>query len=164
MGYCVRQTAIGNDPLARAGDYRQQQLINLWERENQVITSIDYAKQPEVRERVWGQRWDRVAIDEAHKCSAYTKRRTGRADDVDKTRRYQLAERLTALADHVLLLMATPHHGDDGRFGHFLRLLDPDIFPEPPRYGDRARQVRQSVLSLGRGLALGHAPSEREPA
>lgn len=127
----------------------QQQLINLWQRENQVITSLDYAKQPEVRERVWQQRWDLVIIDEAHKCAAYTKRRTGRADDVEKTRRYQLAERLTALADHVVLATATPHHGDDDRFGHFMRLLDPDVFPEPHRYGEQAREIRQSILSLG---------------
>ncbi len=127
----------------------QQQLINLWQRENQVITSIDYAKQPDVRERVWQQNWDLVVIDEAHKCSAYTKRRTGRADDVERTKRYQLAEKLTALADHVVLATATPHHGDDDRFGHFLRLLDPDVFPEPHRYGERSREIRQSVLSLG---------------
>jgi hypothetical protein len=47
------------------------------------------------------------------------------------------------------LATATPHHGDDDRFGHFLRLVDPDVFPEPHRYGDQARQVRQSVLGLG---------------
>jgi len=129
----------------------QQQLINLWQRENQVIASLDYAKQPEVRERVWQQNWDLVIIDEAHKCSAYTKRslRAGRADDVEKTKRYQLAERLAALADHVVLATATPHHGDDDRFGHFMRLLDPDVFPEPHRYGEQARQIRQSILSLG---------------
>lgn len=51
----------------------QQQLINLWQRESQVITSLDYAKQDDVRERIWQQRWDLVIIDEAHKCSAYTK-------------------------------------------------------------------------------------------
>ncbi len=127
----------------------QQQLINLWQQKHQIISSLDYAKQPDVRERVWQQPWDLVIIDEAHKCSASTKRTTGRADDVEKTRRYQLAERLTALADHVLLLTATPHHGDDDRFGHFLHLIDPDIFPEPHRYGERAREVRQGVLSLG---------------
>ena len=27
-----------------------------------------------IRERVWRQRWDLIIIDEAHKCSAYTKR------------------------------------------------------------------------------------------
>ena len=36
----------------------QQQLTNPWQRSNQVIASIDYAKQDEVRERVWQQRWD----------------------------------------------------------------------------------------------------------
>lgn len=127
----------------------QQQLINLWQRESQVIASMDYAKQPDVRERIWQQRWDLLIVDEAHKCSAYTKRRTGRADDVEKTRRYQLVERLTELADHVLLLTATPHHGDEDRFGHFLHLIDPDIFPEPHRYGDQAREARHSILRLG---------------
>src|SRR5262249_47759356 len=70
----------------------QQQLLNLWQREPQVIASVDYAKQEDVRERVWQQRWDLVIIDEAHKCSAYTKRSSGRGDEVEKTRRYQLAE------------------------------------------------------------------------
>jgi superfamily II DNA or RNA helicase len=127
----------------------QQQLINLWQRETQVISSMDYTKQPEVRERVWQQHWDLLIVDEAHKCSAYTKRRSGRADDVEKTRRYQLVERLSALADHVVLLTATPHHGDDDRFGHFLHLIDPDVFPEPHRYGDQAAVARRDVLRLG---------------
>jgi hypothetical protein len=43
----------------------QQQLINLWQRESHVIASLDYAKQEDVRERVWQQRWDLVVIDEA---------------------------------------------------------------------------------------------------
>ncbi|MFQ5854060.1 MAG: SNF2-related protein [Anaerolineae bacterium] len=134
----------------------QQQLINLWQRENQVIASIDYAKQDSVRERVWQQRWDVLIMDEAHKCSAYTRRRTGRAADpstplrtrVDKTKRYQLAERLVARVDHVLLLTATPHHGDDDRFGHFVRLIDPDVFPEPHRLGEQARAIRRDILNL----------------
>src|SRR5579875_3347564 len=60
----------------------QQQLTNPWQRSSQVISSIDYAKQDEVRERVWQQRWDLVVIDEAHKCSAYTKSAAGRGDEV----------------------------------------------------------------------------------
>src|SRR5580658_975844 len=102
----------------------QQQLVNPWQRATQVIASLDYAKQEDVRERVWQQRWDLVIIDEAHKCSAYTKRSSGRGDEVEKTRRYQLAERLAADADHLLLLTATPHHGDDDRFSHFVRLKE----------------------------------------
>jgi superfamily II DNA or RNA helicase len=127
----------------------QQQLVNPWQRATQVIASLDYAKQEDVRERVWQQRWDLVIIDEAHKCSAYTKRSSGRGDEVEKTRRYQLAERLAADADHLLLLTATPHHGDDDRFSHFVRLIDPDLFPEPTRVGERAGEIRRDILSLG---------------
>ena len=126
----------------------QQQLINLWQRENQVIASLDYAKQETVRERAWQQRWDLIILDEAHKCSAYTKRRTDRAAEVEKTKRYQLAERLVERADHVLLLTATPHHGDDDRFGHFVRLIDPDVFLEPHRLGEQARAIRRNILNL----------------
>ena len=127
----------------------QQQLLNLWEREAQVIASIDYAKQDDIRERVWQQRWDLVIIDEAHKCSAYTKRSAGRGDEVERTKRYQLAERLSEHCDNLLLLTATPHHGDDDRFAHFIRLLDCDLFPEPHRFGEEARRVRREILRLG---------------
>ena len=127
----------------------QQQLLNLWDRESQVISSIDYAKQDDVRERVWQQRWDLIIIDEAHKCSAYTKRSAGRGDEVERTKRYQLAERLSEHCDNLLLLTATPHHGDDDRFAHFIRLLDRDLFPEPHRFGEDAKRVRREILRLG---------------
>jgi superfamily II DNA or RNA helicase len=127
----------------------QQQLVNPWQRSSQIIASLDYAKQEDVRERVWMQKWDLVVIDEAHKCSAYTKHSSNRGDEIEKTKRYQLAERLTAQADHVLMLTATPHHGDDDRFGHFIRLLDPDIFPEPHHTGNKAGEIRRDILRLG---------------
>src|SRR4029077_11763502 len=57
--------------------------------------------------------------------------------------------RLAADADHLLLLTATPHHGDDDRFSHFVRLIDPDLFPEPTRVGERAGEIRRDILSLG---------------
>jgi SNF2 family DNA or RNA helicase len=127
----------------------QYQLVNPWQRYTQVISSIDYAKQPGVRERVWQQHWDMVVIDEAHKCSAYTKQSSNRAAEIETTLRYDLARKLTAEADHVLLLTATPHHGDEDRFGHFLRLIDPDLFPEPHRLGQQAAQIRKNILRLG---------------
>jgi SNF2 family DNA or RNA helicase len=127
----------------------QQQLTNPWQRSNLVVASMDYAKQDDVRERVWQQQWDLVIIDEAHKCSAYTKKSSTRGDEVEKTKRYQLAEKLTAQADHVVLLTATPHHGDDDRFAHFVRLLDPDLFPEPHRLADKAGEIRREILRLG---------------
>ncbi len=120
----------------------QQQLANPWQRSAQIISSMDYAKRDGVRERVWNEEWDLVVIDEAHKCSATLSKPEG-------TKRYQLARRLTDVADHVLLLTATPHHGDEGRFGYFLRLLDPDLFPEPHRLGQRAHDIRKRVLRLG---------------
>ncbi len=128
----------------------QQQLVNPWQRSTQVIVSMDYAKQDDVRERVGQQRWDFLVIDEAHKCSAYTKSQAGRSDEVAETKRYQLAKRLTAQVDHVLLLTATPHHGDEDRFAHFLRLLDPDLFPEPHRVGRQAAAIRTEVFRLGK--------------
>lgn len=129
----------------------QQQLTNPWQRSSQIITSIDYAKQEEVRERVWQQRWDLVIIDEAHKCSARTASGGhNRESKVATTKRYDLASRLTSQADHVLLLTATPHHGDEDKFAHFLRLIDPDLFPEPHRLEKQATSIRKDVFRLGK--------------
>lgn len=128
----------------------QQQLTNPWKRP-QVIASIDYAKQDDVRERVWQQHWDLVIIDEAHKCSARTTSAgKGREPKVEATKRYELASRLTSQADHVLLLTATPHHGDEDKFAHFLRLLDPDLFPEPHRLREKSAEIRREVFRLGK--------------
>lgn len=127
----------------------QRQLLNQWQRNSQVISSIDYAKQEDVRERVWQQDWDLVIIDEAHKCSAYTKHSSQRSPEVGKTKRYQLAEKLSEKSDHLLLLTATPHHGDEDRFSHFLRLIDPDLFPEPHKLQEKAAEISKSILRLG---------------
>lgn len=128
----------------------QHQLVNPWQKSSQVIASIDYAKQDDVRERVWQQHWDLLIIDEAHKCSARTTSGgAGREPKVDATKRYDLASRLTSQADLVLLLTATPHHGDEDKFAHFLRLIDPDLFPEPHRLKSQAAEIRKSVFRLG---------------
>jgi hypothetical protein len=72
------------------------------------------------------------------------------AEEVATTKRYGLASRLTSQADHVLLLTATPHHGDEDEFAHFLRLIDPDLFPEPHRLGRQATAIRKDVFRLGK--------------
>ncbi|MGC8623937.1 MAG: helicase-related protein [Phycisphaerae bacterium] len=128
----------------------QQQLSNPWQRSTQVIASLDYAKQDDVRERIWQQHWDLVIIDEAHKCSARTKSGgQGRGPQVEATKRYELAAKLTSQCDHVLLLTATPHHGDEDKFAHFLRLIDPDLFAEPHRLGNQTAEIRREVFQLG---------------
>lgn len=128
----------------------QQQLSNPWQRSNQVIASLDYAKQDEVRERIWQQHWNLVIIDEAHKCSARTgSGGAGREPRVVTTRRYELAAKLASQCDNLLLLTATPHHGDEDKFAHFLRLIDNDLFPEPHRLGQQAAEIRNDVFRLG---------------
>ncbi len=99
---------------------------NVWDRYRQCITSLDFAKQERVVQSLEQIPWDLVIIDEAHKCSARTQ-----GEKVAKTRRYQLAERLSASAERILLLTATPHSGEPSQFAHFLRLLDADQFPDP---------------------------------
>jgi superfamily II DNA or RNA helicase len=128
----------------------QQQLANPWSRSSQVIASLDYAKQDDVRERVWQQHWDLIIIDEAHKCSARTKSGgAGRGPQVEATKRYELAAKLSEQTDHLLLMTATPHHGDEDKFAHFLRLVDPDLFGEPHRLGQQAADMRGDIFRMG---------------
>lgn len=124
----------------------RHQAVNVWQKENQVITSIDYAKQEDVRERIWQQDWDIVVIDEAHKCAAHTKTRSNRSPEAEKTERYQLAEKLSFKVHNLLLLTATPHYGDDDRFCHFLRLIDPDVFPEPHKFQREVNEIKRLIF------------------
>jgi len=67
--------------------------------------------------------WDLVVCDEAHKMSAHFYGR-----EIDRTKRYQLGERLRDRTRHFLLMTATPHNGKNEDFELFLILLDPDRF------------------------------------
>src|SRR5579875_2219236 len=96
---------------------------NPWQQHDRVITSLDFAKQDDVRPDLLRAEWDLVVIDEAHKCSAVTY-----GEEVKRTKRYLLAEELSRRTARLLLLTATPHSGDQDRFRHFLALLDPDQF------------------------------------
>jgi superfamily II DNA or RNA helicase len=96
---------------------------NVWERFPQAITSLDFAKQPDIRDGIARAGWDLIVVDEAHKCSARTY-----GTEVKKTRRYELGELLSRESDRLLFLTATPHQGDVDQYQHFLRLLDEDQF------------------------------------
>lgn len=96
---------------------------NVWLRENQIITSIDFAKRADVLPSITAARFDLIVVDEAHKMSA---QRWG--DKLDKTDRYQLGEALSKNAEHLLFLTATPHKGDPENFRLFLDLLEPGFF------------------------------------
>lgn len=99
---------------------------NVWEREKQVITSIDFAKREDIRQTLTNVYWDLVIIDEAHKLSAF---RYG--DKTEKTQRYRLGEILSRNSKHLLFLTATPHRGDPENFRLLIDLLEPGFFATP---------------------------------
>jgi SNF2 family DNA or RNA helicase len=96
---------------------------NVWLRESQIITSIDFAKRDDILPSIAAARFDLIVVDEAHKMSA---QRWG--DKLDKTDRYQLGEALSRNTEHLLFLTATPHKGDPENFRLFLDLLEPGFF------------------------------------
>jgi superfamily II DNA or RNA helicase len=96
---------------------------NVWQEYDQVITSIDFAKQDEVLPTLEVATWDLAIVDEAHKMAAY---RYG--EKLSKTERYRLGEALSCRSQFLLFLTATPHRGDPENFRLFLDLLEPDFF------------------------------------
>lgn len=96
---------------------------NVWARELQIITSLDFAKQDDVISSLASVQFDLVIVDEAHKMAAY---RYG--DKLEKTGRYRLGETLADNSTHLLFLTATPHRGDPENFRLLLDLLEPGFF------------------------------------
>src|SRR6266571_9520784 len=97
---------------------------NVWDRENQIITSMDFAKRDEILPSLGASKFDLIIVDEAHKLSAY---RYG--DKTVKTNRYRLGEVLSKVSEpHLLFLTATPHKGDPENFRLFIDLLEPGFF------------------------------------
>jgi len=96
---------------------------NPWQKENQVITSTDFAKREEIRPALKGVNWDLVIVDEAHKMAAYKY-----GDKLSKTARYKLGEVISERTTHLLFLTATPHKGDPENYRLFLDLLVPGFF------------------------------------
>ena len=98
---------------------------NAWIENDHVVASIDLAIQEHIQPGIEQSEWDLIIFDEAHKLSAY---RYGAAGKIDKTRRYQLAERMGKRTKHLLMLTATPHKGDPENFRLLLSLLDDKVF------------------------------------
>jgi len=99
---------------------------NVWRRESQAITSIDFAKRKEILPSIKSVDWDVVIIDEAHKMAAY--RYGGEGGKLLRTERYRLGDAISKNSDHLLFLTATPHKGDPENFRLFLDLLVPGFF------------------------------------
>lgn len=96
---------------------------NVWKRESQMITSIDFAKREDVISSLTAAEFDLVIVDEAHKMSAYKY-----GDKIERTGRYGLGSALSKITNHYLFLTATPHKGDPENFRLLLDLLSPGFF------------------------------------
>lgn len=108
---------------------------NIWARELQIITSLDFAKQDDIIPALCAVHYDLVIVDEAHKMSAY---RYG--EKLDKTSRYRLGEALSECSNHLLFLTATPHRGDPENFRLFLDLLEPGFFADTEMVAESIRE------------------------
>lgn len=95
-----------------------------FEDHEQLILRLDQAaRSDELQERLCRPGWDLVIFDEAHKLSAHYY-----GQELQRTRRFALAEKLGARCRHLLLMTATPHNGKEEEFQLFLSLLDADRF------------------------------------
>ena len=114
---------------------------NVWTREQQIITSIDFAKQDDILTSLTSVHFDLIVVDEAHKMSAY---RYG--EKLDKTIRYRLGERLSEICTHLLFLTATPHRGDPENFRLFLDLLEPGFFANTDMVAESIRRQENPLF------------------
>ena len=105
------------------GVYKATYGENPWDKNDQIITSVDFSKQDEILPAIAAVNWDLVIIDEAHKMAAYAY-----GDKTTKTQRYKLGEVLSRNSNHLVFLTATPHKGDKENFRLFLDLLYPGFF------------------------------------
>jgi len=115
---------------------------NAFQDVDQLIVRLDQmARNEELQEKLALAGWDLIIFDEAHKLSAHYF-----GLKLEKTGRFQLAERLGKHTRHLLLMTATPHNGKDEDFQLFLSLLDSDRFYGRVREKDGAHKVDASDL------------------
>ena len=119
---------------------------------NMLLARLDQlARNDDLLAKLSVSEWDLVIVDEAHKMSAHLYGR-----EVDKTRRFQLGERLGDLTRGLLLLTATPHNGKNEDFLLFMSLLDPERFagrlrnnaPLPDTTDVMRRYVKEGLLKF----------------
>ena len=106
---------------------------------NLVIARLDkLSRNEDVQDKLRAPdcRWDLVICDEAHKLSA-----TFWGGEAKYTKRYRLAQLLSSLTRHFLLMTATPHNGKEEDFQLFMALLDGDRFEGKFRDGVHAADV-----------------------
>jgi superfamily II DNA or RNA helicase len=72
---------------------------NVFADKNQVIISMDFAKQEDVRFALKDVKWDLCIVDEAHKMSAYKY-----GQKISKTQRYAFGELVSRITTYLIFL------------------------------------------------------------
>ena len=121
---------------------------------NLAIVSLDTLRQERMQEYLFeAPSYDLVVFDEAHKLSA----RYEWDGAVTKSKRYQLAERIAAEGNSLLLLTATPHMGRKDAYYFLWRLLLPerlaaqgafDRLPEGTRSEHLLRRMKEEMITF----------------
>jgi superfamily II DNA or RNA helicase len=97
---------------------------NPFEDHDHLIVRLDQmTRNEELQEKLCRAGWDLVVFDEAHKLAAHFY-----GSKLEKTGRFQFAEKIGTHTRHLLLMTATPHNGKEEDFQLFLSLLDSDRF------------------------------------
>ena len=105
-----------------------------WQRAGVWIASVDFLKQPHVVRAMPSEPWDLLVIDEAHTVCG-------------ESARHDVTHALARRSRRVALLTATPHDGDEARFG---RLLALGALPGEDEAPTVFRRMRGAVGLAGR--------------
>ncbi|KPQ41344.1 MAG: putative ATP-dependent RNA helicase [Candidatus Methanoperedens nitroreducens] len=116
---------------------------NPWEYYPFLITSLDYAKMPQIKVQILELNWDIVLIDEAHNVA---KPHQASAEQKIKMDRWELAEAISKIAKHLLLLTATPHNGYTDTYASLIRMLNVDAVSGLPHEPIINRDIAKSYI------------------
>lgn len=90
------------------------------QKENMMITSIDFSKNEPYKELFARERYDLIIFDEAHRL---------RKDEKFTTQAWNFANDLSHNTTSLLLLSATPFRGKIDEIYYLISLINPDILP-----------------------------------
>ena len=107
-----------------------------------VVARLDQlSRNDDLIEKLIASRWDLIVVDEAHKLSA-----SYSGNDIKRTKRFLLGEKLRQVTRHFLLMTATPHNGKEEEFQLFMSLIDQDRFAGKRKGNGKTERVDVSDI------------------